>query len=622
MENPVKILHLEEDDACAKLVKDILKKGLPTCEYIRVKDRFEFEKKLQTYSPEVILTNHKFKSLFKHKKLYFPKFSAYPFALIYIADEYSEKVSSEILKSEAIDFFFKDRLERLPLAVSNASDRIRIEKRLEEQQEEVIGSERKFQTLIENISDAILLLDVKGTVLYQSLSAERISGFPSAQVLGRSIFELLHPADLQIATRFLKQAILKPALSIPTSYRIQQKKGGFIWVEGTITNFLHDENIKSLIIDYRNITERKISEERLQKSEANLRTIFDNTNVSYVLADKNFRILSFNSSSVYTYSKEFGVNIKEGESLLGYLPEDRRKATEERFRKALRGEKVSYEMSFLQPSGNTTWYNVNMFAVRDEIYNLLGFIISSENITERKNIELERNKMLSDIVQHNKDLEQFAYIISHNLRSPVANILGLSALMENSPDMDKASFDKCMTGLTLSVKKLDEVIVDLNYILQTRREINEKKEQVRFSELINDIKTSISNLIEKEHITINTNFTINKFFTIKSYLHSIFFNLIYNSIKYRNPAVSTVIEVQSKRINDKLVLEFRDNGLGIDLNAHRGNIFGLYKKFHKHIEGKGMGLYMVKTQVEILGGKISVASEVNKGTTFVIEFQE
>ncbi len=367
--------------------------------------------------------------------------------------------------------------------------------------------------------------------------------------------------------------------------------------------------------------ENGVAENLLRKSEANLRTIFDNTNVAYVLSDRKFRVISYNPSALKIYKKEFKVDLKEGDNLLDYLPDERKILSKERFEKALSGEKVNYELHFVQPQGTKTWYNVNMFAVKDKVNNLLGFIISSEDITARKNIELERTKMLSDIVQHNKDLEQFSYIVSHNLRSPVANIIGLSNIIKETPDMNPQDFTRCVDGMVLSAVKLDEIISDLNFILQKRREINEKKEMVTFSSLLNDVKSIISELIDRENILINSNFTVNKIFTVRSYLHSIFLNLITNSIKYRNRSVKTVIDIHSYKVDNKIILKFKDNGLGIDMKNYGDKLFGLYKKFHTHIEGKGMGLYMVKTQVEILGGKITVQSQVGQGTEFTIEFE-
>jgi signal transduction histidine kinase len=145
---------------------------------------------------------------------------------------------------------------------------------------------------------------------------------------------------------------------------------------------------------------------------------------------------------------------------------------------------------------------------------------------------------------------------------------------------------------------------------------------VYFSELVADIQLSIGNMIAEEQFAIVSDFSeVNEFMTTKSYLYSIFYNLISNSIKYRKTDVNSYIKIKSNLINNSLFLTFEDNGLGIDLDKKGDQIFGLYKRFHFHIEGKGMGLHMVKTQTEALGGKISVKSEVNKGTTFIIEFE-
>jgi signal transduction histidine kinase len=109
--------------------------------------------------------------------------------------------------------------------------------------------------------------------------------------------------------------------------------------------------------------------------------------------------------------------------------------------------------------------------------------------------------------------------------------------------------------------------------------------------------------------------------TIKSYLYSIFYNLISNSLKYRQHDIPSVIEIKSKVENNKVILLFKDNGMGIDLKKENNAVFGLYKRFHtKYAEGKGIGLFMVKTQIEAIGGSIGIKSEVNKGSEFWIEF--
>jgi signal transduction histidine kinase len=147
------------------------------------------------------------------------------------------------------------------------------------------------------------------------------------------------------------------------------------------------------------------------------------------------------------------------------------------------------------------------------------------------------------------------------------------------------------------------------------------RELVAFSELVDDIKESISDLIQKENIQVNYDFSaINEFLTVKPYLYSIFYNLIANSIKYRTLTKNSLIRIRSIKKPDSFQLIISDNGMGIDLVKAGNNIFGLYKRFHPSIEGKGMGLFMVKTQVEALGGKIDIKSNINEGTEFTIEF--
>ncbi len=245
----------------------------------------------------------------------------------------------------------------------------------------------------------------------------------------------------------------------------------------------------------------------------------------------------------------------------------------------------------------------------------------TRDITVQKNAEAERARMVDDIVQRNKDLEQFSYIVSHNLRAPVANIIGLTDLM-NIFDSSEADKKIMMQELSVSAGRLDTVIKDLNHILQVKHQVTENRVFVPFEALIKDIKLSINQLLKNEDASIVTDFTaVDGISTLKSYMYSIFFNLISNSIKYRQQDVKPVIEIKSSKKENCVELTFRDNGIGIDLDRKGEQVFGLYKRFHFHTEGKGMGLYMVKTQVESLGGKIQIDSEVNKGTIFRITFE-
>ncbi|RXJ45725.1 sensor histidine kinase [Gelidibacter gilvus] len=251
--------------------------------------------------------------------------------------------------------------------------------------------------------------------------------------------------------------------------------------------------------------------------------------------------------------------------------------------------------------------------------NIMGVVLVFRDVTKEKQEEALKEKMTADLVQRNKDHEHFSNIISHDIRSPVANIISLTALV-NDKDLREDEREFMMNALTTSAERLDEVIIDLNVILSMGKQLNDKKEHIYFSRIVRDVQDSIANVLEKEQVHFELDFSqVDKMFTIKSYMYSILYNLISNSIKYRRQDVPLEITVKSKSVKEKTMLTLTDNGLGVDLNKSGVDMFGLYKRFHAdQAEGKGMGLYMVKVQVEKLGGTISVKSEVNKGTEFII----
>ncbi|MBC8052355.1 MAG: HAMP domain-containing histidine kinase [Sphingobacteriaceae bacterium] len=246
-------------------------------------------------------------------------------------------------------------------------------------------------------------------------------------------------------------------------------------------------------------------------------------------------------------------------------------------------------------------------------------IISHENITPTKLAELEVEKMAFDLLQRNKNIEQFSYIVSHNLRAPLANVMGFAELLKHSPHYSE--FDDLKEGIYDAAYKIDDIVNDLNNVLQIGSQLFENKTVVYFKDITESVSVGIENIIKNRNVTIRTDFSaVPSMLTVKSYFYSIFYNLIYNSIKYQSPDRNALIEITTKKTENGLKLIFKDNGLGIDLKKNGQKLFGLYKWFHLNTEGKGMGLFIVKTQVETLGGKITATSEVNEGTEFILDF--
>jgi signal transduction histidine kinase len=224
-----------------------------------------------------------------------------------------------------------------------------------------------------------------------------------------------------------------------------------------------------------------------------------------------------------------------------------------------------------------------------------------------------------ELIEQNTQLEQFAFIAAHNLRAPLARILGLTNLIKSSSsseDKDHA-FDK----LVESTRDLDHVIKDLSGILNIKKHTSELI-KVDMKESFRRVLRMLEKDIEDTQTLISHNFSdANIAVAVPAYVESILYNLVSNAIKYRNPEQTPIIGVSTQTVDEFVCLKVTDNGLGIDLSKYRSSMFNLYKRFHLHMEGKGLGLFLVKTQVESMGGRVEVESELNKGTTFFVYFR-
>jgi PAS domain S-box-containing protein len=248
------------------------------------------------------------------------------------------------------------------------------------------------------------------------------------------------------------------------------------------------------------------------------------------------------------------------------------------------------------------------------------------DITERKKSEQkisEQNAKLiavaEDLKIKNEQLQEFTQIVSHNLRSPVGNILTLLEFIEQSKEQKEK--DEYHSLLKVSAEKIQNTLTELHEVLRIKQNTNIEKQHLYFDEILTATKLLLhTQLVQSEtHIVADFN-SCPAIFYPKVYLDSIFLNLISNAIKYGKKNTPPFIQLKTEMKDGVCLLTCSDNGLGIDLNKHRQKIFKLHKTFHDHPESRGIGLFMIKNQIEAMGGTISVESEVNKGTTFIVNF--
>ncbi len=278
---------------------------------------------------------------------------------------------------------------------------------------------------------------------------------------------------------------------------------------------------------------------------------------------------------------------------------------------------LNFENRYLTKSGEVVWLSWTSLPIDDD---KLIFAIA-KNITHQKKVEAERNALVADLTKGNKELKQLTYTTSHDLRAPVNNLLAIFNLIDTTKIADNETL-QFIEILKLASESLKQTLNNYVDILSEKDAVYANIEEINFKECMLSVVRSISSLTINSGATINENFkdVPNVFFN-KAYLESVFLNLITNAIKYSRPGVAPVIDISSKLQNGVRQLVIADNGLGFEMEKVKDQIFGLHQKFHNHIDSKGIGLYLVYNHVTNLGGKISVESTVNKGTTFTISFK-
>lgn len=225
------------------------------------------------------------------------------------------------------------------------------------------------------------------------------------------------------------------------------------------------------------------------------------------------------------------------------------------------------------------------------------------------------------IIQQNNELQNFVRIISHNLRSPISNLLMLSKIYDWGKDEEN---DDIVRKIEHTTEALDQTIKDLNHSLSLKNVDKAQFKDIELAYVMKDIKGLLSEEIYKAKAKIVTDFSkAESVFGLKSYLVNILYNLTLNAINYAKEETIPVVQLSTEETDDAILLKVSDNGIGMELTPEKERkIFDMYGRLSGATEGKGLGLYLVKTQVEAMNGKIEVQSEKDVGTTFIIHFEK
>lgn len=279
---------------------------------------------------------------------------------------------------------------------------------------------------------------------------------------------------------------------------------------------------------------------------------------------------------------------------------------------------LHFENRYITKTGAIVWLYWTSMPVPQE-----GLVYAiAKNITHKKSEEADRNKLITELGNLNADLKQLSYTTSHDLRSPVNNLLSVFNLL-NKHTIEDEEVHRFLAMLKSGTETLKETLNEYVDLLSQNRHLRIEKEEVYFADVYETVTRSIQTLISDSKTDIQTKFdSLPAVYFNRSYLESIFLNLISNAIKYAFPGRPVIVQLHSWAENDELFLSITDNGRGFDMDKVKDRIFGMHQRFHEHTDSKGIGLYLVHHHVTIMGGRITVNSEPDKGTSFIISFKK
>jgi PAS domain S-box-containing protein len=475
-----------------------------------------------------------------------------------------------------------------------------------------------YQTLFNSTTDAIMIMHAEGENRGQIVSANpaaaAMHGYHLDEFLKLNIRDLDTPAEAEHLAQRLERVLRGEKLTFILEHR---KKDGTIFPLEVTTGLVEVNGQRFVMAIDRDITERKKQEQALLDSEQRFRRLQEASFGGIVIHD-NGVIIDANSGlatmSGYTLDELIG---KNGLDIIA--PEYRAIA----IKNILTDYELPYDLEAIRKDGTRIFVEVQGKSIPFQGRRVR--VSEYRDITQRKKAEQqikEQNTRLTAIAQSltrkNEQLEEFTQIVSHNLRSPAGNLVSLSQMMESASADELPEMIRLLQQASQSlVGSLNE----LNEILKIKQNKNIERQHLHFETELEHVRTMLIAQIGESNAVIQADFEAAPTIEFpKIYLESILLNLLSNALKYRHPARPPHIEIRSFIQGELVILTVKDNGLGIDLARHGHQVFKLHKTFHRHPESRGVGLFLVKNQIETMGGEINVTSTLGEGCTFTVAF--
>ena len=486
------------------------------------------------------------------------------------------------------------------------------------------ASNEQFKGAFEYSAIGMALVSTEGRWLKVNKSVCDIVGYEERELLQATFQDITHPDDLDLDLEYLGEMLRSERETYQMEKRYFHKKGHIVWVLLNVSMVKDvDGNLLHFVSQIKDISERKLAERALKESEQRWQFALEgagegvwdwDAKTNKVFFSRQWkRLLGYEDDEIGDSLEEWSTRVHPDDIEQCYID----------LGKHMRGETSEYlnEHRLLCKDGKYKWIlDRGKVIERDEEGNPKRVIGTHSDITMQKLKEKELRRSVETISEQNARLMNFAHIVSHNLRSHTGNFQLLVDLLAKEEDEEEKA--KMITFLRDNAQSLNETIKHLNDVVQIQINTSIVREELSLKDYINKVIDVLRVELSKNNATVHNNVAADVFVNYNpAYLESVLLNFISNGMKYRHKERPAKIVLDTSMADDKLVLNISDNGVGINLEKYKEKLFGLYKTFHGNSDARGVGLFITKNQIEAMGGKIEVESEVNVGTTFKILFK-
>ncbi|UTA66477.1 PAS domain-containing sensor histidine kinase [Emticicia sp. 21SJ11W-3] len=487
------------------------------------------------------------------------------------------------------------------------------ERKLFEEQQDLLVS------IINSSEDAILSLDTKKNIISWNKGAARMFGYEDKEIIGNSIYLIVPPERLAEEEEIFNKIYKGEPVNYYETQRIN-KSGQLLDISITASPIKDNNgNIVGISRIARDVSEKMKAQAKIRDNERRFRSLLQNSNDGLCLMGPDGIMQEISQSGIKILGYEESDLI--GQARFDLVHPDDVETVSKAFFDVAKNPKITryFEYRSLCKDGSYLWLEAScQNLLNDAAVNAI--VVNFRDITERKNLDIERENLIYTLNKRNNDLRNFSFITSHNLRAPLSNLLGFIQLLEEIQIEDQV-LKVIIDGFRASTLQLSNTLDDLIKILIIKENNTIEYKEVYFEQILLQIKNQLNFLIQEAEADIETHFELapSVVFT-ETYMESILMNLMTNALKYRATDRSLKIKIETQKTDKEIVLVFSDNGIGFDVELHKEKLFGLYQRFHDRPNSIGLGLFLVKSQMESLGGTIEVESTVNVGTTFKLRF--